>query len=220
MNSHKKRLTCMTACLAMLGAPSAASGAVYELGQTEQVGNPGCPDEPCLVLSRTTGYQARFGTQRALFKVPTDGRIVAWAVRLGKPSAPDQAKLSKRFRGESSAGITILRLGPKRTARVLRASPVRRLTPYLGTRVQFPLVRSLKVRKGYVVALTVPTWAPVMHAGLDDTTSWTATRHPKRCANVTRQSAQLTSGTLTRFACSYGTVRLTYSATLVTSPTK
>lgn len=220
MNSHKQRLTCVTACVGLLVTPAAATGTVFELGQTEQVGNPSCPDDPCTVLSRTTGYQARLGTEKALFEVPADGRIVAWAVRLGKLTAREQASVNRRFGGEPSAAITILRLGPKRTARVLRASPIRKLTPYLGTRVQFPLVRSLKVRKGHMVALTVPTWAPVMQTGLDDTTFWRGTRHPKRCANYTRQSAQLRRGTLTRVACSYGTVRLTYSATLVTSPTK
>ncbi len=42
------------------------------------------------------------------------------------------------------------------------------LEPYLGQTVQFPLATSLAVKKGDIVALTVPTWAPVLTQLLSD----------------------------------------------------
>lgn len=44
-----------------------------------------CPDNPCLAISRTIGYQAKVGTDRGLMKIPRDGRIVSWTVKLGNP---------------------------------------------------------------------------------------------------------------------------------------
>ena len=38
----------------------------------------------------------------------------------------------------------------------------RLLAPYFGMAAQFPLDRTLKVKKGDVIALEVPTWAPAL----------------------------------------------------------
>jgi hypothetical protein len=84
--------------------------------------------------------------------------------------------------------------------------------------VQFPLGRSLNVKKGYVVALSVPTWAPALTALLDDGSSWRASRALDACDDTERQTAQLQLGGLTQYRCLYK-ARLTYSATLITRPT-
>jgi hypothetical protein len=83
--------------------------------------------------------------------------------------------------------------------------------------VQFPLDSSIPVKKGYVVALTVPTWAPALTTLLDDGSSWRAARGLKACDDTGRQTAQLSLGALTQYRCLYK-ARLTYSATLVTTP--
>ena len=83
--------------------------------------------------------------------------------------------------------------------------------------MQFPLGRSLNVKKGYVVALTVPTWAPALSTLLEDGSSWRASRQLDACDDTDRQTAQLTLGVLAQYRCLYK-ARLTYSATLITRP--
>jgi hypothetical protein len=91
----------------------------------------------------------------------------------------------------------------------MASTPVMRLESYFGQKVQFPLDRSIPVKKGYVVALTVPTWAPALTQLLDDGSSWRASRAKNRCNDTDSQTAQ--------YRCLYK-ARLTYSATLITTP--
>lgn len=198
-----------------------ATARVIELGAPEGAPAPSCPADPCQAVSRTTGYQVAAGAADNPFRAPADGRVVAWSITLGDPSASQRAFFEERLGGEASAGITVLRPGPKLTGRVLSQSPVKRLSAYFGSTVQFPLVTSLHVREGHIVALTVPTWAPALALGLGRDSSWRATRRSRprsRCMDVSRQSAQRREGALTRFVCRYPTAQLTYSVTMVTSP--
>jgi hypothetical protein len=110
-----------------------------------------------------------------------------------------------------------LRPGAHLYSRVVTQSPVVQLAPYFGHTVQFPLGRTLNVRKGYMIALTVPTWAPALTHLLDDGSSWRASRPRRACMDTTTQTAQLELNDLTRYRCLYK-ARLTYSATLVTRP--
>ena len=96
-------------------------------------------------------------------------------------------------------------------------SPVQQLQPYFGQSVQFPLERSIRVRRGQVVALTVPTWAPALSQLVDDGSSWRASRAKERCSDLDRQTAQTQMRQLTQYRCLYRE-RLTYSATLITDP--
>ena len=98
-------------------------------------------------------------------------------------------------------------------------SPLQRLQPYFGTTVQFPLDRSLTVRKGYLVALTVPSWAPALALGMDSGTLWRASRLTSACDAPGKQSAQLGLGNQVPYRCLYRTARLTYSVTMITTPT-
>src|SRR5918997_1675534 len=76
------------AVLAALAVPAAAPARMIEVGaltSETELPAPSCPTRPCFAVSRTTGYQAKVGTNRGLMKVPEDGRIVAWTIRLSKP---------------------------------------------------------------------------------------------------------------------------------------
>jgi hypothetical protein len=212
----------LTVVLALAAAAPAAAR-VIELGAPEGAPAPSCPADPCQAVSRTTGYQAGAGAADHPFRAPADGRIVAWSITLGDPSDGQREFFEERLGGEASAGITVLRSGPELTARVLAQSPVRRLTPYFGSTVQFPLVQSLRVREGHIVALTVPTWSPSLAVQLGRDNSWRATRRSRPssgCLDTSRPSAQRRVGGLTRVICRYPTARLTYSVTMVTSPSR
>ena len=83
--------------------------------------------------------------------------------------------------------------------------------------MQFPLGRSLNVKKGYVIALTVPTWAPALTPLLTDHSSWRASRAKGKCNDTSTQTAQPALKQVAQYRCLYK-ARLTYSATLVTRP--
>src|SRR5919112_1955038 len=67
--------------------------------------NPSCPDKPCYALGRTTGYQAKVGTNRGLYTVQKDGRLVSWSIKLSKPGKKQIAFFNKSLGGESQAMI-------------------------------------------------------------------------------------------------------------------
>ena len=74
---------------------------------------------------------------------------------------------------------------------VVTKSPVLQLAPYFGQTVQFPLGRTLNVKKGYVIALTVPTWAPALTPLLTDKSAWRASRPEGKCNDTSTLTAQL-----------------------------
>src|ERR1700755_2740114 len=77
------------AVAAVLASAAPASAKIIEIGRTDAA--PACPSTPCLAISRTTGYQIKVADERNDFTVPEDGKIVAWSIALGTPTA-DQIK--------------------------------------------------------------------------------------------------------------------------------
>ncbi len=205
---------------AALALPAGASARVIEVGNTAgaELPAPSCPANPCFAISRTTGYQAKVGPERGLFQVPADGRIVAWTVRLAQPNPTQLEFFRTRLGGASQAGLTVLRNGRRLFGRVVAQSPLQTLDPYFGQTVQFPLERSIPVRRGSTIALTVPTWAPALAIGLGGDTSWRASRPRGGCDDTESQTAQTEIRALTQYRCLYQKVRLAYSATLITTP--
>lgn len=201
--------------VAALAASAPASGKVIEVGRTDA--QPACPAAPCLAVSRTTGYQIKVGDERSSFTVPEDGKIVAWSINLGKPTTEQIAYFDETLGGAASARLTVLRQGKTLYSRTVTQSPVQKLAPYFGQTVQFPLGRALNVKKGYVIALTVPTWAPALTPLLTDHSSWRASRANGKCNDTGLQTAQQALDTVAQYRCLYK-ARLTYSATLITRP--
>jgi hypothetical protein len=205
----------VTALIAALAVTAPASAKIVEVGRADAV--PACPASPCLAVSKTTGYQIKVADERGSFVVPEDGKIVAWSIALAKPTAEQIAFFDKGLGGPASARLTVLRAGKTLYSRVVTQSPVQRLAPYFGQTVQFPLGRALNVKKGYVIALTVPTWAPALTPLLTDHSSWRASRPKGKCDDTSSQTAQMALAQVAQYRCLYK-ARLTYSATLVTRP--
>lgn len=217
----KTSLLALLALAMLLLAPAVAPARVVEIGRAndaEELPAPSCPTSPCFAISRTTGYQAKVGTNRGLLKVPENGRIVAWTIRLSKPGPKQIQFFNERLGGESQAGISILRTGARLYGRIMAQSPLVQLEQYFGSAVQIPLEASLPVKKGNTVALTVPTWAPALATGLGGDTSWRASRPAGDCDDTATQTAQTDIRDLSQYRCLYQRVRLSYSATLVTDP--
>jgi hypothetical protein len=204
------------AALAVLVCAAPASARIIEVGSSSPEATPTCPSSPCLAVSRTTGYQAKVVDSRSVYIVPADGRIVAWTISLGNPNQRQIDFFDSNY-GEASAGITVLRRGKRLFHRVMGQSGVQKIEPYFGQKVQFPLESSIPVKKGYVVALTVPTWAPALTQLLDNGSAWRASRAKGKCDNTDAQTAQTRLKQRTQYRCLYR-AQLTYSATVITSP--
>ncbi len=216
-------ITIVTSLAALLLLPALSLGTLSELGvlqssTTTPPTPPSCPANPCLAVSRTTGFQAKVGTMKAPLTVPRAGKIVAWTIQLGKPTAKQIQYFNTNEGGAASAGIAILRPGPHLNFRLIDQSPIVPLAQWFGKSVQFPLDRTLTVAKGDVVALTVPTWAPALALGYANTTSWRASRLRTKCSDTTTQASHTTAGTTIQYFCLYKTARLTYTATLISTP--
>ena len=214
-------LPALVAVLAALAVPSVAPARIIEIGtlagETE-LPTPSCPERPCFAVSRTTGYQAKVGTTRGLMTVPRNGRIVAWTIRLSQPGRSQVEFFNRRLGGEASAGIALLKPGDRLFGRVQAMSPIVQLEPFFGQTVQFPLEETLRVTRGQIVALTVPTWAPAMATGLGGDTSWRASRRAGNCDDTETQTAQTEIRDLAQYRCLYQRVRLSYTATMITEP--
>jgi hypothetical protein len=206
-----------------LVVPAAAPATLSEvgvIGATSPVTAPSCPGSPCLAVSRTTGFQVKVGSARNVLSSPRSGTIVAWTITLGKPNATQIKFFNANEGGPSEAGISIVRAvrKPNLTYRLIAQSPMVKLEPYFGKTAQFPLERTIQIRKGDVVALTVPSWAPALALGFGNDTSWRASRPKSGCTSTSSQTTQTTIGASTQYFCLYQTARLTYSATLVSTP--
>jgi hypothetical protein len=190
------------------------------IGATTPATVPSCPRSPCLAVSRTTGYQVKVGPANKVLTAPRSGTIVAWTITLAKPDASQIKFFNTNEGGAAEAGIAILRPQPKPnlTYKLVAQSPLVKLEPYFGKTAQFPLESTIPIKKGDVVALTVPTWAPALAVGFGNDTSWRASRSKAQCSSTSTQTAQTQIGTAVQYYCLYQTARLTYSATLISTP--
>jgi hypothetical protein len=206
-----------------LALPAAAPATITELGilpATTPPTVPSCPGTPCLAVSRTTGFQVKVGAVHNFLAVPRSGTIVAWTITLGKPNATQVKFFDANEGGAPEAGIAILRPVPKPnlTYKLVAQSPPVMLAPYFGKTAQFPLETTLQARKGDVVALSVPTWAPALALGFGHETSWRASRPRSQCSSTSALSTHTQVGSPLQYFCLYQTARLTYSATLISTP--
>ena len=214
-----RKTTLTTGAAVLLALPAAASAVMSEVGTSGvPEAQPSCPEKPCLAVSRTTGYQAKVGEKRGLMTIPRNGRLVSWSIQLGKPGKTQTKFFNDKLGGEATAQLTLLRPGRKLRNRVMAQTPPQRLTKYFGKTVEFPLVRTIAVRKGWIIALTVPTWAPALAVNLPGDTSWRASRARGKCEDTQAQTAQTQPDSLAQYYCLYRTARLTYSARVVSTP--
>jgi hypothetical protein len=220
----KRTYAAILASLALiLVLPAVAPATIAEVGvipPTTPETVPSCPASPCLAVSRTTGFQVKVATNTTLMNVQKTGSVVAWSITLGKPNATQVKFFNSNEGGPAEAGIAILQAEkkPNLTYKLVASSPTVKLEKYFGKTAQFPLETSIKVKKGEIVALTVPTWAPALALGFGKDTSWRASREKKQCSSTSSQSTQTSIGAAVQYYCLYQTARLTYSATLVSTP--
>ncbi|HEU4462051.1 MAG TPA: hypothetical protein VFR75_05615 [Solirubrobacterales bacterium] len=232
----------LLAALVAVVAPNAADSAplrVVVLGQTPETPPASCPGKivnnvevtPCRVEGHVTGFQAIADGVARPYEAPFEGKIVAWSITLAKPSTTetdtttDEVGFFNDFLGApSQARIGVLRpiedsKPPK--YKLVRQSPVEILNPYFGSTPVFALDHPLTVLKGQVVALTIPTWAPMFAFNVEDDNTWRGSRLPEHCSSkedIQGGHPQQGVGKIKTYGCYYSNARLLYTATLVKKP--
>jgi hypothetical protein len=214
-------VACSALTLAALATGSSAKvpSTQVVLGQTSTVPDPSCPGLPCQAVGSVTGFQVSNGQTRSPFLVPHDGTIRAWTLTLAQPTNKQRSFFNGFFGTPPEARLAILRRIPGTNPpryNLRSQGSIKVLTPYLGQTVKFG--SSLKVEKGDIVGITVPTWAPAFAQDLSADEVWRASRAPGTCTNSTdiRQGEpQEKIGTRATYGCRYSTARLLYTATLV-----
>jgi hypothetical protein len=213
-----KRILAIATLTTALLAPQAASAKIVELGGSIPKAAVSCP-ENCQAVGRVTGYQGRGGTVSKPYVIPRKGKIIAFTVRLGKPDANQVKFFNDLYGNDPQVQLSILRRGDKRGKtldhRLLAQSPAFKVSQFFGSAPTFTLDKPLEVRAKYIVALTVPTWAPVFAVGLQRNHWWRSSRTKGKCDNVSQMAPLTKVGTKKVFGCTYFTARLYYTATYV-----
>jgi hypothetical protein len=217
-----KRLPLLIAAGAMLALAPGASAKVVELGADPTVAKSKCPANPCEVVGRVTGYQGRSDQQSNPFFIRRDGKIVAFTVTLAKLEQNQLQYFTNLYGGSPQVRLSILRVGKGRKKRLdhrlIAQTKAYDVTHFLGSSPSFALSTPLTVHRGYIVALTIPTWAPAFARDLSRSNWWRSSRRKKHCNDVTQRAAQVTIGNVMIYGCTYHTARLLYTATFVPDP--
>lgn len=235
-------LVVLLAALVLAARPGAAGSAplrVVVLGKTASTPPPSCPGKivnnveviPCRVEGHVTGFQVKAGGVAKPYEAPFDGKLVAWSITLARPSRVDgktttnEVGFFNEFLGKPSmARVGVLRpvegsKPPKYT--LVRQSPLERLNPHFGTTPIFALEHPLTVLRGQVVALTIPTWAPMFAFNISSEDTWRGSRVAGHCASkedIQGGHPQQGVGKSKMYGCYYSNARLLYTATLVKKP--
>jgi hypothetical protein len=225
---HRLGLVMAAAVFAVVLAASigTAGGAKTIVLGAAAPATPSCPDS-CQAIGKTTGFQTSIGKTQNPFVSPVTGRVVAWSIKLSRPSEKQITFFKDFFGGAPQARLSVLKPIQKQIKlgrpmyKLKSQGPVEELEPFLGTTTTFALQQPLVVREGQVVALTVPTWAPVFAVNLGSKTAWRASRKSTKCTkaeDIKLGTAHQTPGQERIYGCLYKTARLLYSATVVPDP--
>jgi len=224
-----KRFALLTAILAAALAVVAppASARIIELGSTADKASLNCPgttESPCVAAVRMTGYQGRSsGGPKNPYYIRRDGQLIAFTVQLAKPTADETKFFEDNFGTPSTARISVLRKGTTRKTRLehrlIAQSQTFELDRYFGSKPTFTFDRPIPVKKGNWIAITVPTWAPLLSTNLARTNWWRSSRAKGSCEppKSLRQFAMQDLRQVNQFGCTYHGARLLYTVTYIPS---
>lgn len=219
----------LLAGLVALGIHVGNAGAVAAgvLGGERQGTEPTCPKGACQATGSVSGFQMSLEGQRGLFKVPSDGRLVAWSIELANPDKVSQdffeTNLTRKgYGGDPYARVGVLKRvggeGPN-NFKLAKQTPAVNLSDELGRTPIFTLGKTLKLKKGELIALSVPTWASNFVAGDSTQAQWRASRGADECDlspghddNRAASKPQMKVGSVREYGCHYSGERLLYRA--------
>ena len=204
-------------------ASSAGASKAKVIGKTHRTPPPDCPKDPCSAIGKVTGFMTKADGQKNPFKVRKDVKIVAWAAELSKPTKHQRGFFesvfkSDRYGKKPSARLAILRHRGKENYKLIKQSPIVKLTSSLGQKEIFTLAKPLRAHKGQLIAFTYPTWAPNFATEISSgRNQWRGSRRKSRCntsrlSNAKRSRPQQKVGSIRSYDCNYKAARLLYWA--------
>lgn len=211
------------AFVALRDAGSADAARAKTIGDTGRTPKPSCPGNTCEAIGSVTGFQQAVDGKKGIFKAPKDGHVVAWSAELSKPDK-DQRKFfgdfyrDNEFETAPAARLAILKPKKKSNFKLKSQSPAIALNSELGGSPVITLNDPLRVKKGDVIGLTVPTWLSNFAVNQSRDTYWRASRSPERCTgnnNIKEGRPQTEVGSSRRYGCKYTTARILYWAQMV-----
>jgi hypothetical protein len=231
----KRSLLALAGAVALGAAlPASAGATTVELGiSTTSLVAPTCPkgvspSQCTIILTRATALETIRDNVAYPSTVKQAGRLVGFTVGLSSLSSnattaqKDIKFLDTTYGGDAQVQLTVLKLVGKKNDRnwqVVESSPLVDVQPFLGQVVQFPLTTSLPIVRGETIALTTPTWAPVLSIDLSAAHFAYRQSRSRNCNNPPSTSqAQVQVGQNARYVCDYPGTRVEYSATEITDP--
>jgi hypothetical protein len=179
------------------------------------------------ILSRTTALETIGAGVNYPTTVKSAGSLVSFTVALSRLSsskgtrASEVRALDRAFGSPPEAVATVLKpVGPARQRRwkVAGVSSAYPLTSYVGGAVELALASSLRVTPGETIALTTPTWAPVLFAGPVAQFAYRQSRSSNCSSQPAPSAAQLAVGQSARYVCDYAGTGVAYSANVIPAP--
>jgi hypothetical protein len=222
-----KRILLLTSALAaaLVALAPPASARIIELGTPADEAALNCPgttENPCVAAVRMTGLQGRSsGGPKNPYYIRRDGHLVAVTLQLAKPTAEEVSFFNDNFGTPSTARVAVLRRGDTRKTRLnfrlITQSQTFELDRYFGSRPTFVFDEPVPVKKGNWIAITVPTWAPLLATPIDRANWWRSSRPKGSCKppGSLRQFAMEDLRDVNVFGCTYHGARLLYTVTYV-----
>lgn len=217
--------------LIVLAFASVAYATVREVGATSSFTAPDCTDNSCQVLTRVTAVQLKVGNRKNVSRVPRDGKIVAYTLKLPAVKPNFYTYFSNTYSGAPSARLSVLRYAPRKGATKYRYKLVTQsdrlnLKKFLGSTPSFALDAPLPVKRGDLVAITTDTWLPSFVVRPEDATStWRASRPTGKCTPKGQDLTNLTTprmhekiNQIKQYNCGFVGGRLLYHTTIVDDP--
>jgi hypothetical protein len=237
------------AVVAVAMLPAAGSAAEVQIGvTTSPLISPTCPpgvkaDDCTILLTQTTAYETLRDGVANPDTVKQSGVISSFTLGLAGTNLITPtvyATKNAAFGGPPEAQLTALvptGTPTNPTFRVAAQTAPVKLRSELGKVAEFPLLTPLPVVRGEVLALTAPTWAPVLSIQQDSTKFAYAQSRIKETVTVQTTKAgkavservsncntggnfaQIVVGQLSGYSCVYPGNRIEYSALEITTPT-
>jgi hypothetical protein len=211
------------ALVAAAMCPAAASAGYAIIGQTKtKLVAPSCPStlpagDCTIVLNWATALPSISDGIKSPTTITKPGKIVSFTVGISNLSKNKKTRqtyitdLDASYGGSPEARVTILRPVGRAAAqsyRVISESGVWNLKPFLGKVKRLQLGTGLPVVPGDVVALTVPTWAPVLPLATNPKQFAYKQARGQKCSHsdlTSNINVQSTVGEFAKYACTYGT---------------
>jgi len=198
---------------------------IKELGDFKDAPFPAadCPGQPntsdCQSVAQVTGFQVQVGKHSVPFKIRGPGYVVAFTLRMSKPSA-DQVNFFKTTYGSTPlVRLDVIRqvgASSKKEYKLLKETQAFKMEPYFSSTQSYALHTPFRVHKDDIIAITVPSWVPAFAHSLPSDNAWRTSHSGSECtASTPPSAAQEKIGSTKVYGCFYRGARVLYSATFV-----